>query len=217
MKRGEYGMKDARPIVEPVAVRPLFKEDAAAVARLHMSGIQSGFITSLGHGFVTALYAAIARSPYGFGIVAECQGTIIGFVVFTTDIKRLYKTVLTGGGFRMVGSLAGQMLRFSTIKGILQNLFYPRRMRKHNLPNAELLSVSVSAARQRTGLATQLVTEGLRECVRRKVKKVKVLVAETNAAANRLYQKCGFVLTCKTISHGVTSNVYVIEIPDAPY
>ncbi|HEV56293.1 MAG TPA: GNAT family N-acetyltransferase [Phycisphaerales bacterium] len=209
-------MSGARPIVEPVAVRPLFKEDAAAVAQLHMSGIQGGFITSLGDRFVTALYAAIARSPYGFGIVAECQGTIIGFVTFATDIKRLYRSVLARGGLRMAGSLVGQVFHISVIKGILQNLLYPHRMRTYNLPDAELLSVGVSIVRQRTGLATQLVTEGLRECVRRKVKRVKVLVAETNAAANRLYQKCGFALTCKTTSHGITSNVYVIEMPDAP-
>ncbi|MHC5163263.1 MAG: hypothetical protein ACYSO4_09160 [Planctomycetota bacterium] len=44
-------------------IQPLEKEHAAQVAQLHMTGIPTGFISSLGKKFVAALYESIAQSP----------------------------------------------------------------------------------------------------------------------------------------------------------
>jgi ribosomal protein S18 acetylase RimI-like enzyme len=40
----------------------------------------------------------------------------------------------------------------------------------------------------------QLMKTGFEECRRRRIEKVKVLVASENQAANKLYEKCGFEL-----------------------
>jgi RimJ/RimL family protein N-acetyltransferase len=44
-----------------VQIRQLRVEDARQVAELHITGIQTGFISSLGIDFVTAVYQAIAK------------------------------------------------------------------------------------------------------------------------------------------------------------
>ena len=53
---------------------------AAAVAALHVGGIKTGFISSLGIDFVISLYEAIAQSESSFGFVAEENGKVLGLV-----------------------------------------------------------------------------------------------------------------------------------------
>lgn len=55
--------------------RPITFFDASVVATLQLSGIGTGFISSLGIDidFVTSLYEAIAKSKCGFGFVAQEQ------------------------------------------------------------------------------------------------------------------------------------------------
>lgn len=57
-------------------IRDITTEDAPAVAALHIEGIRTGFISSLGIDFVAALYEAIAQSNSGFGFVAEENGKL---------------------------------------------------------------------------------------------------------------------------------------------
>ncbi|MGB7581128.1 MAG: hypothetical protein WBL85_01590 [Sedimentisphaerales bacterium] len=45
-----------------IIIKSLDMSDASQVARLHISGIATGFISLLGQEFVTALYEAIAES-----------------------------------------------------------------------------------------------------------------------------------------------------------
>ena len=48
-------------------ITDLQKQYAAQVARLHIDGIPTGFISSLGVGFVTALYESIAEDENSLG------------------------------------------------------------------------------------------------------------------------------------------------------
>ena len=75
-------------------IRPITVLDAAEVAALSVKGIKAGFISSLGIGFVTALYKVIADCETGFGFVAEENGNVLGFVAFTTNLNKLYEAML---------------------------------------------------------------------------------------------------------------------------
>jgi hypothetical protein len=52
------------------------------IALLHIQGIPTGFISSLGQEFVAALYEAIAEDKNSFGFVAEENEKALGFIVF---------------------------------------------------------------------------------------------------------------------------------------
>jgi ribosomal protein S18 acetylase RimI-like enzyme len=191
-------------------IKPLQKDHAARVAQLHINGIPTGFISSLGERFVTALYESISQSPYGFGLVEDVDGKIVGFIAFTTNLKGLYKSILKKDLFRFGFLLCGKLLSLRTVKKIFETLFYPNRIEAHKLPNAELLSVVVDESQRGRGIAAKLIQEGLAECRSRGIQKVKVLVADFNDSANRLYQKTGFEKITQIENHGIISNVYVV-------
>ncbi len=190
-------------------LEPLTKDYCRQVAQLHIEGIATGFISSLGLEFVTALYEAIAEDADSFGFVAVEDGQVAGFAAFSTSLSRLYRQVMLRKGLRCVRALSARLFSLQTVKKVWENLFYPSAMKKRELPDAELLSIVVAAQGRGKGYARRLVEAGLEEFRRRGVKRVKVLVADFNVPANRLYQTSGFRRVCQIRSHGVVSNVYV--------
>ena len=136
---------------------------------------------------------------------------MLGFVAFTTNLNKLYKSIILKKGLRFAFLLAGKVLSLKRIRKMFETLFYPSRIKKMNLPSAELLSIVIAEEEQGKGLATTLIQKGFAECARREIDKVKVLVGTDNELANKLYQKCGFELVGQMDNHGVISNIYVAE------
>jgi len=189
---------------------------ARHVAILHIQGISAGFISSLVLKFVTSLYEAIAQGNSSFGYVAEEDGKVLGFIAFTTNLSKLYKSVLLKKGYRFALLLAGKMFSLKRIKKLFETLFYPSRVKKMDLPCAELLSIVVAEEARGKGLATELVKKGLEACRLRGIEKVKVLVGATNEPANKLYLHCGFELAGQIDNHGVISNIYSAQTDSTP-
>jgi ribosomal protein S18 acetylase RimI-like enzyme len=195
-----------------ITFEPIASKNAKRIAVLHISGIRTGFISSLGLGFVTALYQGVAESKSSFGFVAEENGTALGFVAYTASLNRLYRCVILKKGWRFAWLLCARLFSFRTIKGILETLSYPGRTKRMHLPSAELLSIAVAEEARGKGLATTLVQKGFAECARRGIEKVKVLVGVDNEPANKFYLKCGLELASQFDNHGVLSNIYVAKI-----
>lgn len=192
-----------------MVITDIKQDHATHIAKLHMQGISTGFISSLGTDFVTSLYEAIAESKLAFGFVAQEDKKILGFIAFSTDLTSLYKSVVLKKGLRFAFLLAGKMLSLQRIKKVFETLFYPGRVKKMKMPGAELLSIVVEEEGRSKGLASQLVEKGLEECTKRGIDKVKVLVGAENEPANKLYLKCGFEFVEQIDNHGVISNIYV--------
>lgn len=193
-------------------IESLAKPYLSQVAQLHISNIHTGFISSLGHGFVTALYEVIRKDTNSFCLVAEYQGNVLGFVAFTENLSKLYRFAVKSKGIKLILAVGLRVFRPSVFKRVIQNIFYPSKTEKINLPKAELLSIVVNSAARGKGIAKQLCHAGLEECRKRGIHKVKVLVAANNEAANKLYKKCGFELVNFIESHGVPSNIYVADL-----
>jgi len=190
---------------------PLSKEHAMQVANLHIFGIPTGFISSLGLPFVTRLYEAIASSSDAFGFVHVEDGNVIGFIAFTTNLKNLYRSICRKAGFRFFLILLKRIFSWKTMKKVYETLFYPNRIDKLNLPDAELLSIVVSESARAKGIGRKLMRQGLTECSNRGIRDVKVLVADFNQPANRFYQNAGFQIRTQIENHGIVSNVYVVS------
>jgi GNAT superfamily N-acetyltransferase len=195
---------------EEVRVVSMKPEHAVDVARLHIEGIHMGFLSSLGIDFVTALYKAIAKSKNSFGYVALKEEKVVGFASFTTDLNRLYKSVVYESGLKFFVLLFRRMFSLAMIRKVFETLFYPSRIKKINLPKAEFLSMAISPDARGHGLATRFVKTGFEECRRRGVKELKILAAEKIIPINKMYEKFGFQVTTKIENHGVVSNVYVV-------
>jgi ribosomal protein S18 acetylase RimI-like enzyme len=195
-------------------ILPSKAEHAGQVAMLHIEGIKTGFISSLGLDFVTALYEAIAESEHAFGFVCtspDKPDKILGFVAFSSHLGSLYKSVLKKKGLRFTLILAKKMSSFGRIKRVCETLLYPNKTDKMELPEPELLSIVIAPEARRMGIGSMLIDKGLEHCLSLGIEKVKVLVAGTNEPANCLYQKCGFEFVQQIDSHGVLSNLYVCD------
>jgi ribosomal protein S18 acetylase RimI-like enzyme len=188
------------------------KEYASQVADLHIKGISTGFLSSLGPAFVKSLYEAIAESPHGFGLVQTEKGIVVGFVAFTTDLSKLYKSICLKKGFFFLILVFKKLFSWNTIKRLFQTLFYPKKSNTLKLPNAELLSIAVDESQRGKGIAPMLIQKGFEMCAERGISEIKVLVADFNQTANRLYQKTGFTFVTQIDSHGVKSNIYIIKL-----
>ncbi|MFC1764458.1 GNAT family N-acetyltransferase, partial [Planctomycetota bacterium] len=136
-------------------------DDAPAVAALHIQGIETGFIGSLGLPFVTTLYRAIATSHTAFGLVAEQPGGLVGFVAFTENTSQLYREVIRQGGFHFVFVLAGKLFSWPHIRKMAETLLYPKRTKQLDLPASELLAIAVDPMLRRQGIASRLLQQGL--------------------------------------------------------
>jgi hypothetical protein len=75
-------------------INTLDNPNSPSVAQLHITGIPTGFISSLGVGFVAELYSAISDDQNSFCLVAQEDGEILGFVAFSCNLGKLYKYVL---------------------------------------------------------------------------------------------------------------------------
>ncbi len=188
--------------------RVLGAEHAQDVAKLHIDGISTGFISSLGLDFVTALYKAIIQTGQCFGFVDQNEH-VLGFVAFSESVSSLYKQILMKKGIRFGFLLLRKLFRFNRIKRIVETLLYPQRTEELNLPSAELLSIVISKEARQHGFASDLIHRGIEMYRRQNISHVKVMVGAANIAANRLYQKCGFERVHETLSHGIPSNIYV--------
>lgn len=184
------------------------------VSVMHITGLPHGFISLLGADFVTALYKAISEDQNSFCLIAEDDNNIRGFVAFTENLGKLYKSAVKTNGLGFLMAVGLKIFRPTVFKRIIQNVLYPGKTKKLNLPQAELLSIVVDSSCRGKGIAKQLCQMGLNECQRRGIEKVKVLVAVDNKPANRLYKKCGFKFALKVDSHGVSSNVYVVDLTE---
>jgi len=198
-----------------VEFKNLQVEYAQQVAALHIQCISTGFISSMGIDFVTCLYEAIAQSKSSFGVVTVRDKKVLGFAAFTTNINKLYKSIIWRKGLKFALLLAGHMCSVKRIKRIFETLFYPARIKNMNLPSAELLSIAVSVEEQRKGLANKLIEMGFRHCRKRGVDKVKVLIGADNKAGNTLYLNYGFEPAGQINNHGVLSNIYIAQTNQA--
>lgn len=196
-------------VPERDTIRNMRLDECAVVGKLHREQLDQAFLSTLGIGFLTQLYRGIAASEHGIVLVATDEtDRIVGFVSGSTNTKQLYRSVLLRRGWIMALLLLPQVVRPSVIKRVWQSLRYPTT-HQDTLPEAELLSIAVSADMQGRGPGGALLHALLAEWRRQGIRELRVTVGAQLARANAYYVKHGFVGAGTIVSHGKTANVYV--------
>lgn len=165
--------------------------DAAQIAWLHASGISSGFLSTLGVGFLERLYRFIASSPLGLLVVARSDtGEVVGYVAGTTSTSDLYRAFLRSSeGWNAAMTAVGRALRPAAARRIFETLRYGA---DSGSTGAELLSMAVASSARGQGLGLQLGNELLSRFQQNSVGCVTVVVGRDNEAAIGLYRRLGF-------------------------
>lgn len=96
---------DAAPEAAPVSVRTMTRRDLRAVAALHRTHLPVGFFPRLGERFLRAYHRSYLDGPHAVALVAEADGTTVGFVVGSTRVHEHGAWTVRNRGLRL--ALAG--------------------------------------------------------------------------------------------------------------
>lgn len=176
--------------------------DSKKIAQIHIDEIKTGFLSSLGVNFLTALYKAMIESETV--LVAKNNNEVIGFVSGTNNLKTFYKKMLLKNFLTFLRIAAPKILKSS--RKIFETLIYPNKI-ESNLPKAEILSIAVKEPFQKRGVGKNLFAE----CKKRLgVKEIKMIVGENLNSSHELMRSLGGKnVQIIEVHQGIKSYIYV--------
>ena len=170
------------------------------------------FLPTLGDGVLRQLYRGLSADRSAAVLVAENGAGVVGFVAAVPSVRDFHRRFTLRRGIPVLVAATPNLVRPSVVRKLMETARYPRAT--GSLPDAELLAIAVDASVRARGLGTALVSDALADLRRRGVEQIKVVVADDNAPANRLYERVGFSLaTAVTVHDGRRSNVWVSASP----
>ncbi|MGF1665229.1 MAG: GNAT family N-acetyltransferase [Acidimicrobiia bacterium] len=171
-------------------IRTAVPADAPFCARLHRQGIHTGFLSSLGDGFLTVLYRAMISDSNAVVLVTEDESGPIGFVTGMVDTGAFYKRFIRRHAVEAGLRALPRLVRPSAVRKLVETVRYGGG--DHSGVEAELLSMVVIDERRGLGVAQRLQAELLQRMADMAVPAVKVVVGSHNAKAIASYQRAGF-------------------------
>lgn len=179
---------------QPVVIRRARRSDAAGIARMHMENISTGFLSSLGVGFLTRLYKAMIAWSQAVVLVADAGAGPVAFVAGVADTGAFYKHFVVRSGVPAGLAALPALIRPSGFRKAWETLRYSDEENGAGAGvKAELLSMAVDPQFRGQGLAHRLGTELLADPVIVEGGAVRVVVGAANPVAIAAYQKMGFV------------------------
>lgn len=186
------------------------------VARLHMEGINRGFLPQLGLDFMTLLYEAIDRCHESVLIIEIENAEIVGFVSGAASMKPIYRQLLRKP-LHLLVTLLPSLIRPQRLKRIYEILRYSSSTPSSDtmaLPEYELLSIVVTPSARGTGCSERLYQKLVDYCDLQKIDAFKIIVGDALAPAHRFYLRMGAQQVGRVEVHaGEGSVIYTQIIP----
>jgi ribosomal protein S18 acetylase RimI-like enzyme len=169
------------------------------VAKLHLGCLKTGFLSSLGEGFLFLLYKTIAFNASGILIIAKDGQKVVGFVSGTVNLKQIYKVFIRKYFWLLPVILIKKLTSWQTLNKIKDLIFYPlkqshsQKNTKHNqaVPQAELLSIAVLENYRGQQIAVELYQHLVAQFKLLAVAEFKIIVGGNLLQAQRFYDKMG--------------------------
>jgi ribosomal protein S18 acetylase RimI-like enzyme len=188
------------------------------MARMHTEALPDAFLPSLGPGFLTRLYRALATDPQAVVLVAEGGDGVVGFAAGVPSVGAFYRRFA-----RIHGPAAGllaapRLARPSVARRLLETMRYPARAvgEVGALPDAELLSIAVDPAVRTGGTGRALADGVLHGLAELGAEQIKVVVGSANEGANQFYERVGFRHAGRLSVHqGTPSDVWIRPCPSS--
>ncbi len=175
----------------PGPARAATAADAPSLARLHAAAISDGFLSTLGHRFLTLLYRRIIDEPGSFAFVVDDGQGVAGFVATTASTRTLYRSFVRHDGLRAALAAAPNLL--GSLRRVRETWRYGAGPGPHGPPCAEVLATAVAPRARGVGVGRRLMAATVAELTQRNITEATVVTATANAAARRLYEQSGFV------------------------
>ena len=172
-----------------VHVRSAIVEDARAIANLHRSQISTDFLSSLGEGFLRALYEFLIIERDSAVFVSEVDGSVVGFIAALTNTGYLWRRFALRRGVLNPLAVLPRLARRSTVGHFLEEVRYGSEAG----PDAViLLSVAVAPSLRGKGVSRALSEKVRAWALQLGKSAVKAVVAADHEAAIGALQKLGF-------------------------
>ncbi len=172
------------------SIRQAVPADARFCARLHRTAIHTGFLSSLGDGFLTVLYRALIADPDAVVLVAEDESGPIGFVTGIVDTGAFYRRFVKRSALEAGLRAAPRLIRPSALRKVVETARYGGE--DHVGVEAELLSMALIPERRGRGIAARMQDQLLSTLTSMGVPAVRVVVGSQNHTAIASYRRAGF-------------------------
>ena len=202
-------------------IRQIRPEDARAAASLHIEGQPGTFLTSLGEEFLTAFYAGLCDSRWGYSFVAVEGDNPLGVIVGASDTRALFKEFITKRGVHLAIPVLRRLLsRPSLLGGVLQSFFYPSKVgaasgEDESGAAAEFLFIGVSVQARRQHIGSKMLHVLIEESRRRGCTALQSTVHVDNRESNAFHEKFGFQIVGSMELHGKKMNLYSLPLQEA--
>ena len=189
---------------------PLGPEHVDAVTRLHAAGLR-GLLSELGVAATRAYYTGCVRTRTAVGFVALEDGAVCGFVMGSTEPKRLKREVLSRNAAATVAAIAlGIMQRPAALVSLLRSFRGPDEG-AYDGQTAELIYLAVDVQRRASGVGKSLVQAFTRAMTESGVSSFELSVHEDNQAAIGFYEAQGFRVIGRYREFGALYRRYKLE------
>jgi ribosomal protein S18 acetylase RimI-like enzyme len=194
--------------------RVLDRSDYAELARIHSSCINLGFLSSLGHGFLSLLYEAIDADDNSHLILEKKEGSVIGFIAGGRGMKSIYRKLLIRLP-RVFIALFPAMLNPRKLWKIIELLCFAKKQKPvSSTLEAELFSIAVIDSARGSGLAQKLYNSLGERFFQDGESAFCMVVGENLSQAHRFYNKMGAVPFAQVSVHkGQSSTLYRQDLP----
>lgn len=191
-------------------------QHAKQIAQLHKSGINKGFISTLGTNFLTRLYRSLINNPHIIMLSAiSGENELVGYICGTFNTDLAYQYTLRKHFFRFALSLLTNLIRLRSLKYILETLFYTRIIKKRNPGkeirtdlNAELLSIAIADSFRKKGIGRLLLKNMEDHFKEKAIKEYKVIVLKAYDKSIKFYLSNGFEFISEIIHHERPEIIY---------
>lgn len=188
--------------------------DAKQIAKIHIRSFPGFFLTFLGEGFLSYLYAGFIQHQDSGVLIARDGEQIFGFLAYSKDLSKFYSFLLKKYFFAFAWyGFLGTIRSPESIIRIFRALKYPSTS-KRNEQYIEISSIAVDPATQTKGVGSQLIS-----CLVEMFKDsgISIIRLETDAVGNdqinHFYQKNGFSLEQESVTpEGRKMNHYMKNI-----
>ncbi|MEM1132711.1 MAG: GNAT family N-acetyltransferase [Pseudomonadota bacterium] len=199
-----------------ILANPTEPDILSKCADLHLSGLQQGFLSSLGPSIMRLIFEHGARSDYGIFLVSKRNDETQGFLLGTLDTGKFYKDFILKRGVKAAFILLPKIFSLETVRKIFETLFYPSKNELYDLPGAELMDIVISDGSRGSGVGSALFTAFSTRLHQSGIPKFKVTTGEQLTEAAKFYEKHGGEYSGSIELHrGSNIRVYVCQTHQA--
>ena len=155
--------------------------------------LSEGFLSSLGVKPLELIFRHAALSRFGIFVLVKDEGQVVGYVLGSTDTRRLYKEFLIKRTLPATAFFLPKLFSRQRLKKALETLAYPTKKRpgKAGPSKAELLDLAILRSHQGSGIAQKLFGTFANQCADRGVRSFQIPTSASLGRAHRFYVKVG--------------------------